>query len=445
MRSNRSFFPRVDCTPSFLHDRIIANDTILSKHTSIPLDTRLTRRNNHILVVGDRREDILDSFVKPNILQGNASYVIHDATGELLQQLEAPLKDLGYEIRVLNLAHIEKSNYYNPFRYFRDDEDVLRCVKILLHDTGPEDQSADIFSSSSECLLLNALFLYVHSERIEEARNFSAVLDLVSHGETGSENLLFLDSLFEALEQKEPEHLAVRSYKAFRSINPSTTGSGYIHSVYVRLQMFRIPLANTLTFTDDIDLSSVGDKPVALFCIPNEKIIGFNVLIQMLYAQLFGALYVHAEHDCERCRLPRHVRVFLNDFEGIGWIQDLIQTLITMGKYNMSAAIGVSSLTSLKIPYPEDWEILMGYCDTHLFFGLTESSASSEDKKYIYGKCLNTSIQDLRQLNLFNQRSAATGDKYLVDLQPKMLFSMSDEDCIAFFHGERPIWDKRYL
>lgn len=448
MKNKRHDVPSISCTPSFLKRFPPRNDTILTRYTSMSLDTRKTFRNNNIFVFGGCRESIYNSFVKPNLLQGNCSYVIHDVTGELLRSMSEPLKQMGYEIRVLNLSDLNQSHHYNPFRYIQFDEDILLMVSIIMHDEFivPDSKyTPNISAVRSETALLQALFFYVQSEYIPEKRNFCAIQDLLCQGKNFSETLSVLDTLFENLEQKSPEHRAVQSYNLFRALNPGTTGTGYIHSIAIRLQVFRVPAVCSATCTeDDIDLYSVGDKPVALFCISDINFHALDILTRMFYTQLFNTLYFHAEMDCKLKHLPRDVRFFLNDFETIGWLPELTQKVSTMRPYNISCCITAPSISSLKIRYPDEWEIILGNCDSHIFFGMEEKDASPDDLKYLGKQSLNKYVRDLRKSNCLTRMRFLKAQSGNIKPSLSTIFGMGKEDCLVFFHGADGVFDKKY-
>lgn len=436
--------PRINCAPDMAKNATPHSDTILSKHTFMPLDTRQTLRNNNVFILGDSQESIRDSFVIPNILQGNCSYVIHDTDGELCKRLSEPLKQMGYDIRVLNLADMTQSRHYNPLRYLHSAEEILHLAFTLVPNNHIGTDSEPIGDKSERVLLLSLLF-YIQSEYEPDKRNFSAIFDILHHGQNSCETLSFLDDLFAALEHRAPEHLGVQFYKEFRSLNPRTIGTGYFVSLAFRLIVFNIPGVNSLTATDDMDLLSVGDKPVALFCIPNRTTPETNVILQMLYTQLLNTLYYHAEYHCDRYHLPRQVRIFLDNSESTNWLWNLPNKISTMRPYNISCCITASSLSYVKACYPADWEIVLGNCDTYIFFGMKKENATPDDLKFLEQKFGPTQyIRDLRGKNCLSRRgfrSPRSGRRILV---LDGLFNLSVEDCLIRIKGVDVVWDMKF-
>ena len=452
-KRSASFLPTIRQDPLAKVNDLHKNETIFTRKTSMTMDFRTSRRNNNVFVVCKSSEDVRESFVKPNLLQGNTSYVIRDTTGALLKTMRAPLEKMGYEVRVLDLTldGMKQSNHYNPFRYLHCDEDVLYLVEVLF--------GADYtcLFDRSELALFQALCFYLRSECGEKDRTLSGITKIFSHAKNESGQfdlpsaLQVLDDLFGQLAEKDPDSLAVLSYQVFRENYPGTTGTGLIHSIMVRLLALKVPDVNTLTATDDIDLHSIGEKPVALFCIPNSDIPELNMLETLLYVQLFNTLY-HQVQDVygasTRYSLPHPVRFFLDEFESIGYFKDYPHKLATMRKYNISSVTIVRSISKLKTMYPDSYEVIIGNCDTHLFYGLDNITEGSAELRFVqYYSMRNSSyvrdirdIHDRRRLNRFSKN--CYHGTYQLTLE--MLLTKGNDDCIVFIHGASAVWDKTY-
>lgn len=329
---------------------------IFSKEVYMSMDTRKTRRNNNVLVIGGSGAGKSRFVVKPNLLQANCSYVITDPSGELLETMGSYLERKGYEVRVFNLVQMEHSNTYNPFNYIRNDQGVLTMINALIKNTTPKGSSSnDPFWEKAETALLQALSFFLMSECNPEDRNFSNVMKLLREAEVkeGQEDFdSTLDILFKDLAERDPEHIAVRQYAVFKQAAGKTAQSILV-SCSVRLAVFNMEVINKLTGTDDIDLGTLGDKKVALFCITPTADTTFNFLVSLMYTQLFETLYNHAETECKGKRLKHHVRFLLDEFANIGTIPDFEQKLATMRKYEISCTIIIQALAQLKTMYKD--------------------------------------------------------------------------------------------
>lgn len=298
-----------------------SKNMIFSDEVFMSMDTRKTRRNNNVLILGGSGTGKSRFEVKPNMLQANCSYVITDPSGELLESMGTYLENMGYEVRVFNLVQMEHSNRYNPFNYIRNEQGVLTMINALIKNTTPKgSSSSDPFWEKAETALLQACCFYLVSECNPEDRNFSNVMKLLrcASAVEGQEDVdSTLDILMNDLKAKNPEHIAVLSYAVFKSAGGGKTAQSILISCQTRLQTFNLTAIKNLTDTDNIDLGSIGDKKVALFCTTSVNDSAFNYLVSLMYTQLFETLYHHAETDTEHCpgmRLPVHVRFLLDEF-----------------------------------------------------------------------------------------------------------------------------------
>ncbi len=420
---------------------------IFSKEVYMSMDTRKTRRNNNVLCIGGSGTGKSRFLVKPNLLQANCSYVITDPSGELLETMGGTLEKMGYEVRVFNLVQMDHSNCYNPFNYIRNQQGVLTMLTALIKNTTPkESKSSDPFWEKAETALLQAICFFLQSECNLEDRNFSNVMKLLSCASAieGQEDVdSTLDILFKDLEAKDPEHIAVRSYKIFKSVGGGKTAQTILISCQVRLQCFNLDAIKKLTDTDDIDLGSIGDKPVALFCTTSVNDTAFNFLVSMMYTQLFETLYFHAETECPGMRLPHHVRFLLDEFANIGTIPDFPQKLSTMRKYEISCTIIIQALSQLKSMYKDDWEVLVGNCDTVQFLGGADATSLEYISKKL-GKETIRAISNSRSYGRqgsFSQSFNKTGRELLTDAE---LGVMDNDNCIVFIRGLYPFFAVKY-
>ena len=297
-------------------DKNKSDNIILTQNTRIGLDGRRHRRNLNVMVVGGSGAGKTRFYAKPNIMQTNTSFVVLDPKGEILRDTGEMLKKKGYEIRVLDLIHMERSHGYNPFVYLRDDKDVLKLVANLVRNTTPKGaQSNDPFWERSETALLEALILYLVNEAPPEEQNFPMVMEMVSAAEVKEEDEGYtsvLDELFMSLEQRNPDSLALKQYHIFKMAAGKTAKSILI-SLGVRLEKFNLPQIASVVNHDELNLPSLGDKKTALFAVIPDNDSSLNYIIGMMYTQLFQELFYKADHE-HGGRLPVHVHCVMDEF-----------------------------------------------------------------------------------------------------------------------------------
>lgn len=426
-----------------------ADNMIFTDDIFMSMNTRQTMRNNNVLVIGGSGAGKSRFFVKPNLLQENCSYVITDPSGELLESCAGFLEKEGYKIKIFNLVEMQYSNHYNPFNYIRDDEGVLMMINCLIQNTTPQGASkGDPFWEKSETALLLAICFYLQYEIRPEDRNFTNVMRLLLTAEVKEDQEDYkstLDLLFEELEERNPNHIAVRYYHIFK-MGAGKTLKSILISCTVRLAIFNLKKVQDLTAIDDIDLKTLGDEKQALFVVIPSADSTFNCLVSMMYSQLFETLYFHAENDAAVCkgkRLPVHVRFMLDEFANIGTIPDFEKKLATMRKYEISCSIILQNLAQLKTMYKDAWESITGNCDSFLFLGgqeqttleyvskklgkvtiLTRGSSTSKGRQGSYSENFNNKGRDL--------------------MSPDEISRMDNKNCILFIRGLLPFFSNKY-
>ena len=343
---------------------------------------------------------------------------------------------------------MEHSNCYNPFHYIRNEQGVLTMINALIQNTTPKDShKGDPFWEKAETALLQACCFYLQSECNMEDRNFSNVMKLLRccRADEGHEDEdSTLDIMMNDLKEKNPEHIAVLSYAVFKSAGGGKTAQSILISCQTRLQTFNLTAIKNLTNTDNIDLGSLGDKKVALFCTTSVNDSAFNYLISLMYTQLFETLYFHAETACPGMRLPVHVRFLLDEFANIGTIPEFSQKLATMRKYEISCTIIIQALSQLKAMYKDDWEVLVGNCDTSIFLGGSDATTLEYISKKM-GK------QTIRSIN--NSRSYGRQGSYSLSynktgrelMTPDELAVMDNENCIISVRGLYSFFSRKYM
>ena len=347
---------------------------IMTQHVQISYNSRKHRRNLLTIVIGGSGAGKTRFYAKPNLMQANTSFVVLDPKGENLRDTGHLLEEKGYEVRVLDLINMEKSYCYNPFVYLKDDNDVQRLVTNLFKATTPKgSQSNDPFWDTAASMLLLALIFYLKYEAPKDEQNFPMVMELLRAGEVREDNDEYqspLDELFERLEMREPEHIAVKYYKDYHSGSAKTLKSIQI-TLAARLEKFNLSSLAALTVTDDLDLPSLGEKKVALFALIPDNDTSYNFLVSILYTQLFQQLFYLADHKYGG-RLPVHVHFLMDEFANVSLPDDFDKILSVMRSREVSVSIILQNLAQLKALFEKQWESICGNCDEFLYLGGNE-------------------------------------------------------------------------
>ena len=363
------------------------DNIILSQHISMGLDGRRHKRNLNVIVVGGSGAGKTRGYVLPNIMECNCSYIIADPKGEILRKTGGLLEKEGYEICVLNLVDLEKSDCYNPIAYLRSDHDALKLVTNLIKNTNEKGQkSSDPFWDKSEAAILQAFILYLLHEAPTSEQNFSTVMYMIENAAASEEDESYkspVDLLFDDLERKNPEHIALKMYKVFKQAAGKTAKSILI-SCGARLAPFDIKELRDLTAYDELELDTLGEKKTALFVIISDTDATFNFIVSIMYSQLFNLLCDKAD-DVYNGRLPIHVRCLLDEFANIGQIPQFEKLIATIRSREISASIILQSKSQLKALYKDNASTIEGNCDTTLFLGGKEKD-TLKDLAEILGK-----------------------------------------------------------
>lgn len=419
---------------------------IFSNEVKLNMNTRKTRKNNNVLVIGGSGTGKSRFMVKPNLLQANCSYVVTDPSGELLETQAHHLETVhGYKIKVFDLTDMTKSSHYNPFRYIRDEKGVLMMVNCLIKNTNGKKEGGDPFWEKSETALLLACCFYLIEVMREEDRNFGRVLELLNLAEIDEDDPDAespLDILMKALEEENPESMAVKNYKIFK-MAAGKTAKSILVSAGVRLQVFNFADVKLLTNDDTLDLGSIGDEKQALFVVIPAADSTFNFLVSMMYSQLFETLYYHAEHECKGKRLKSHVRFLLDEFANIGTIPEFEKKLSTMRKYEISCTIILQSLSQLKAMYKDEWEVLVDNCDSFLFLGC-QGKTTLEYVNQKLGKTTIRSKDSSRTLGSKGSTSISRKHEGRDLMTMAEIQQMPDNNCILFIRGMHPFYCTKF-
>ena len=432
-------------TPASVNAQFAQKDSIpLTQHVRLGLDTHKRRRSLNVLVIGGSGAAKTRSFVLPNILTANTNYVITDPKSEVLLATGGYLKEQGYDVRVLNLVNLEQSDGYNPFRYLRDEKDVLKLVNNLIQSTTPKgSHESDPFWTKAETALLQAIILMLFQEAPEYEQNFSMVMRVLEYAEVREEDeghVSPLDLLFESIERRKPDSVAVRQYKVFK-LAAGKTAKSILVSTAVRLAPFNLPQIQALTDHDDMDLYTLGEKKVALYAVIPDNDNTFNFLVSLLYAQAFQALYYSAD-QIHHGPLPRHVRFVLDEFAAMP-LPGFTRELATMRSRSISASVIIQNMAQIKELYKDSWETIPGNCDTILYLGGNESSTH----KYV-SEMLGKATIDTKTHGQTKGKSGSYSTNFQMSgrelLTPDEVRKLDNRYALLFIRGASPVMDEKY-
>lgn len=423
----------------------ISNNKILTQNVSLGLNGKKHRRNLNVLVCGGSGAGKTRFYCKPNIMQTNTSFVILDPKGEIVRDTGYLLEQKGYEVKVLDLINMEKSHCYNPFVYLKSDNDVQKLVTNLFKATTPKGSSSnDPFWDTAASMLLLALVFYLKYEAPEDEQNFPMVMELLRAGEVHEDDDTYispLDVLFNRLESKNPEHIAVKYYRDYHSGSAKTLKSIQI-TLAARLEKFNLESLASLTTTDELDLPSLGEKKTALFALIPDNDTSFNFLVSILYTQLFQQLFLIADHKYGGS-LPVHVHFVMDEFANVSLPDDFDKILSVMRSREVSVSIILQNLAQLKALFEKQWESIVGNCDEFLYLGGNEQSTH----KYV-SELLGKETIDTNTYGKSSGRSGNYSTNYQISgrelLTPDEVRLLDNKYALLFVRGERPVMDFKY-
>lgn len=422
-----------------------SQNILLTQNFRISLDTHKHRRCLNILVVGGSGAGKSRDFALPNIMQCCCSMVITDPKAELLRKTGGLLEKKGYEVRVFDLINPDTSFCYNPFEYVHDDKDVLRLISNLIQNTTPKgSQSSDPFWEKSETALLQALMLYLLHEAPPEEQNFAMIMEMLGSAQVKEEDEDYespLDILFDRLEMRDPDSIAVKQYHIYKQAAGKTAKSILI-SVGVRLAAFNLPQIAKLTNTDELDLSSMGERKVALFCCIPDADTSLNYLVGMIYSQLFQTLYYMADR-VHGGALPVPVNCIMDEFPNVSLPNEFEKILATCRSRSIYCSIIIQNMSQLKALFKDSWESLVGNCDEFLYLGGNEK----ETHKYV-SELLGKETIDTNTYGQTKGKSGSYSTNFQQSgrelLQPDEVRMLDNQNALLFIRGERPILDAKY-
>ena len=424
------------------------NNVILTQTERLTMNNRpkdpKTARNKNVLIVGGSGSGKTRFWLKPNLMQCHSSYVVTDPKGSIVIECGKLLLREGYKVKILNTINFKKSMHYNPFAYIRSEKDILKLVTTLIANTKGEGKAGDDFWVKAETLLYTALIAYIYYEAPEDEQNFTTLIEFINASEVREDDEEFknnVDLMFDRLEEKDPQHFAVRQYKKYK-LAAGKTAKSILISCGARLAPFDIKELRELTAYDELELDTLGDKKTALFIIISDTDATFNFLVSMCYTQLFNLLCDKAD-DVYGGRLPVHVRCLIDECANIGQIPNLEKLMATIRSREISACLVLQAQSQLKALYKDNSDTIIGNCDSMIFLGGKEKT-TLKDLTETLGK---------ETIDMFNTSDTRGSQRsYGINYQRlgKELMSMDELSvmdggkCILQLRGVRPFFSDKY-
>ena len=422
------------------------NNVILTRHLKMSLNGRKHMRNLLQIIVGGSGSGKTRYVVKPNLMLANASFICTDPKGEIVRAVAPLLLQKGYVVKVFDLIDPSHSDSYNPFRYIRRDSDVFRLINNFIQNTTPKNAGQnDPFWEKSETALDAALMLYLLHEAPPEEQTMEMMLTMIEYGAAKEDDDDYqspLDLLFEALEEEQPNHIALRQYRIFKQAAGKTAKSILV-SAAVRLSAFTLPEIQDITNEDSLEISMLGERRQAIFCvIPDSNDNSLNFLVGMLYTQAFQELYYQADKN-HMGPLPIPVRLMFDEFANVALPDGYARLQATMRSRNIMATIILQNISQLKALFKDDWEGIIGNADTLVYLGGNEQSTHEYISKLLGKETISTtsSSQSKGRSGSFSQSTQQTGRDLMTPDEVRLL---DNKNAVVFIRGERPVIDEKY-
>ena len=427
-------------------DKDAGKNVILTQHLQMSMNGKLHRRNLLQIIVGGSGSGKTRFLAKPNLMLANASFIVTDPKGEMLRAVGNLFLEKGYVLRVFDLIDPSKSDCYNPFCYIRKDADVFKLIDNFIKNTTPKGAKAnDPFWEKSETALDAALMLYLLHEAPVEDQNMETILYMIENGGAKEEDDDYqspLDLLFEALEEEQPDHIAVRQYHIFKQAAGKTAKSILV-SAAVRLASFTLPEIQRITASDDMELGKLGERKQAIFCIiPDSNDASLNFLVGMLYTQAFQELYFQAD-KVHQGALPVPVRLMFDEFANVALPDGYARLQATMRSRNIMSTIILQNISQLKALFKDDWEGIIGNADSFIYLGGNEQSTHKYISELLGKETIDTrtSSQSKGRNGSFSQNFQQTGRELMT---PDEVRRLDNKNAIVLIRGEKPVIDEKY-
>ena len=443
-------------------DPVFENNVILTQTESLMMSNRpkdpKNARNKNVLVIGGSGSGKTRFFLKPNLMQMHSSYVVTDPKGSVVCEVGKLLERNHYKIKIFNTINFKKSMHYNPFAYIHSEKDILKLVTTLITNTKGDGKSGDEFWTKAETLLYTALIGYIHYEAPPEEQNFTTLLEFINAMEVREDDEEYknpVDRMFDELEEKAPNHFAVRQYKKYR-LAAGKTAKSILVSCGARLAPFDIAELREITMYDELELDTLGDKiyinpndpkdkryrKTALFLIMSDTDSTFSFIIAMIYSQLFNLLCEKAD-DVYGGRLPVHVRCLIDEAANIGQIPNLEKLVATIRSREISACLVLQAQSQLKALYKDNADTIIGNMDSRIFLGGAEPTTLKELNQSLGKETIDTfNTGESRGREVSHSLNYQKLGKDLATIDE--LAVLDGGKCILQLRGVRPFMSNKY-
>ena len=417
----------------------------LTMAVAISFQVWIHKRNLNVVVIGGSGSGKTRSYVYENLLNANTSFVVLDPKGEIVRMTGSFLEEEGYDVRVLDLIHMEKSHCFNPYVNLRNVDDIQRLATSIMESASAQGtQGTDPFWNDSASIILKALICYQHYVCPIEEQNFDTLMEMLRSAQVREEDESYqspLDILFERLREKDPDHIAVKFYDDFK-IAAGKTAKSILITLLSKLEKFNIPSLAQLTMTDEMDLRSLGQKKTVIFAVVPDSDTSFNFLVSILYEQAFQILYEQADTS-PTGRLPVHVHFLMDEFANVAIPKDFEKKLATMRSREISVSIILQSLSQLKALYEKQWEGLIANCDSMLYLGGNDQFTHEYISKSLGKETIDTNTygKSSGRSGSYSTNYQSTGRELMT---PDEVRKLDNSKAILFIRGEDPVIDRKY-
>lgn len=418
---------------------------LFTQNVRMGMDSHKHRHNLNVMVIGGSGAGKTRFYVKPNLMQSICSYIVLDPKGEILRDLGGMFEAQGIAVTVIDLVHFK--GHYNPLVYFETDEDAMKLAHAIVHNTKPKDAvgSADQFWDNSSIMLISAIILYLLYEAPAEEQNLSTVMYMILNGQVSEDESYPapLAMLFNDLEDREPDHPAVLQYKSFL-LGSTKTLQSVLVTAASNLHMFNSEQFAYMTGRDETFLPELGLQKRVIFCVIPDNDETYNFLITMLYTQIFDQLFRLADSNPEyKGALPVHVRLMMDEFANVALPKDFKKILSVCRSRNISCDIILQSIAQLKSLFKDDWEGIVGNCDSLLYLGGNEYGTFEYLSKILGKETERTVSHSIGRGS--HGSSSESQQKAARDLAtPDEIRRMSNDDALLLLRSEDPVVDRKY-
>lgn len=337
--------------------------------------------NKNVLACGLPGDGKTFTYVKPNLMQMNGSYVVTDPKGLLVHEVGTMLEEHGYQVKVFDLVTLSNSNTFNPFKYMHSELDIDRVTEAIIEGTKKSDSQGENFWVQANLLLTRALigFLYFDSQVRGYEPNLSMIGDLLRNLQRKEEDVPApVELMFEELEEALPGNYACRQWELFNANFQAETRNSVLAVMSAQYSVFDHQAVTDMIKTDSMDIDTWNTQKTAVFIAIPETNKAFNFLASTFFAIMFEELTHGADAIIQGRREGYsyedllHVQFIIDEFANIGRIPNFNEVLASVRSREMSIKIILQAINQLKALYKDDWKTILNNCATLLYLGTND-------------------------------------------------------------------------